>query len=104
MATITLEGLKQLLTEGNVVLLEALPPMYYEAEHLPGAKNLPLGEIDALAPILIPDKNRAHRHLLQWRHLPQLQDRRSPTNGPRLHRRARLRRRQRGMGGRRPSC
>jgi len=56
MPTITLEGLKQLLTEGNVVLLEALPPMYYGAEHLPGAKNLPLGEIDALAPILIPDK------------------------------------------------
>jgi len=56
MTTTTLEELKQLLTEGDVVLLEALPPMSYEATHLPGAKNLPLDDIDERAVILVPDK------------------------------------------------
>jgi rhodanese-related sulfurtransferase len=36
------------------VLLEALPAGYFEAEHLPGARNLPLDDIEVLAHSLIP--------------------------------------------------
>jgi rhodanese-related sulfurtransferase len=36
--------------------VEALPPLYYEDAHLPGALNLPLDEVEALAPTLLPDK------------------------------------------------
>ncbi len=40
-----------------LVLLEALPPMYYEDAHLPGAINIPHTEVDALAPEMLPDKS-----------------------------------------------
>ena len=36
------------------VLLEALPPAYFEDAHLPGALNMPHDQVDALAPTLIP--------------------------------------------------
>jgi rhodanese-related sulfurtransferase len=36
------------------VLLEALPPAYFEDAHLPGAQNMPHDQVDALAPALIP--------------------------------------------------
>ncbi len=39
------------------VLLEALPPVYFEDAHLPGALNLPHDRVDALAPTLIPDRS-----------------------------------------------
>jgi len=55
--TITLFELEQRLADGTVVLLEALPPMYYAAEHLPGPKNLPLDDIETLAPVLVPEKS-----------------------------------------------
>lgn len=54
MKTITRDQLQHRLSQ--VVLLEALPESYFEAEHLPGARNLPLDQIDALAPTLIGDK------------------------------------------------
>jgi rhodanese-related sulfurtransferase len=38
----------------SFVLLEALPPAYFEDAHLPGAQNLPHDQVDALAPALIP--------------------------------------------------
>lgn len=38
----------------SFVLLEALPPMYFEDAHLPGALNLPHDEVEALAASLIP--------------------------------------------------
>ena len=44
---------------GTIVLLEALPSNYFEAEHLPGAQNMPLDEIDTLASLLVPDKGAA---------------------------------------------
>ena len=37
-------------------LVEALPRKYYEEAHLPTAFNLPLDQIDELAPTLLPDK------------------------------------------------
>lgn len=40
----------------DVLLLDALPPSYFEVEHLPGAHNLPLDQVDRLAPILVPDR------------------------------------------------
>ena len=54
MKTITREELQNRLDE--VILLEALPASYFDAEHLPGARNMPLDEIRALAPILVPAK------------------------------------------------
>lgn len=57
MKTITRTDLQARL--GEIVLLEALPSNYFEAEHLPGARNLPLDEIDALAPSLVPDRGSA---------------------------------------------
>ncbi|MDQ3569107.1 MAG: rhodanese-like domain-containing protein [Actinomycetota bacterium] len=57
--TITLEELKSALDEGSVVVLEALPPEYFEKEHIVGAHNLPLDDIDTLAPELVPDKEQA---------------------------------------------
>lgn len=56
MRTITLEELEQQMALGKVVLLEALPAMHYDAAHLPGAKNLPLDDLDARAQLLVADK------------------------------------------------
>jgi rhodanese-related sulfurtransferase len=41
-----LAQLKRLLDEG-VQLVEVLPPAEYAEEHLPGAVNIPLKELDA---------------------------------------------------------
>ena len=41
------------------VLLEALPPAYFEDAHLPGAQNMPHDQVDALAPILVPSLSTA---------------------------------------------
>lgn len=55
---ITRDELKAKLDRGeNPVIVEALPPMYYEDAHLPGALNLPHNEVDELAPKLIPSKS-----------------------------------------------
>jgi rhodanese-related sulfurtransferase len=40
-----LEQLKRLLDEG-VQLIEVLPPAEYAEEHLPGAVNIPLKDLD----------------------------------------------------------
>ena len=39
------------------IVLEALPPMYYEEAHLPSALNMPHDQVDQLAPRLIPSKD-----------------------------------------------
>jgi rhodanese-related sulfurtransferase len=58
--SISREKLETLLASGTKqTLIEALPRKYYEAEHLPGAINIPHDEIHALASRLIPDKNEA---------------------------------------------
>jgi rhodanese-related sulfurtransferase len=54
---ITRDELRAALEHGDIVVLEALPPDHYTREHLPGARNLPLDYIDALAPRLIADTN-----------------------------------------------
>jgi rhodanese-related sulfurtransferase len=55
---ITLQELRAKLDGGEeLVLVEALGPQYYEAEHLPGAINIPHTEVEALAPALLPDRD-----------------------------------------------
>jgi rhodanese-related sulfurtransferase len=55
---ITLDELRARL-EANpyVVLVEALPEMYFRKAHLPGAINIPHTEVDELAPGLLPDRD-----------------------------------------------
>lgn len=56
MDTIGRDELVALLAQPGTVLVEALPAEHYEAEHLPGAVNLP-GDLDAEAAArLAPDK------------------------------------------------
>lgn len=57
--TITRAELHTAIATDGVVVLEALPPMYFEKDHLPGARNLPLDDIDELAPRLIPATDSA---------------------------------------------
>ena len=56
--TINREELQRAIKEGTVVVLEALPPAYFEKEHLPGARNLPLDDLEELAPLLVPRKDQ----------------------------------------------
>ena len=54
---ITRDELKARLdSQKKITLVEALPEKYYRHAHLPGAINIPHDEIDALAPVLLPDK------------------------------------------------
>jgi rhodanese-related sulfurtransferase len=56
--SISRSEIKEKLDNGvNIILVEALPPMYYQDMHLPGAINVPHTEIDTLAPELLPDKS-----------------------------------------------
>lgn len=48
---------ESLIRGEDIALVEALPPMYFRKEHLPGAVNLPLGELDALAARRLPAKD-----------------------------------------------
>lgn len=58
MNTITRDQIKARLDAGEpTVLVEALPARYYEVEHLPGAINIPHGEISARAARELPDKD-----------------------------------------------
>jgi rhodanese-related sulfurtransferase len=41
----------------DFVIVEALGPMYYDDAHLPGARNLPHDQVDALAADVLPDKD-----------------------------------------------
>ncbi|MBA2447836.1 MAG: rhodanese-like domain-containing protein [Chloroflexi bacterium] len=55
---ITRDALEAKLERGeDIVLVEALPPMYYEDAHLPGAINIPHDRVDELAPSLLPNKS-----------------------------------------------
>ncbi len=49
--------LARLQANEPLVLVEALPPQYFNKEHLPGAININHDQIAALAPTLLPDKN-----------------------------------------------
>ena len=54
---ITREQLTEKLDREDVVLVEALPPRYFDDLHLPRAINIPHDEVDRLAPTMLPDLN-----------------------------------------------
>jgi rhodanese-related sulfurtransferase len=57
-ATIDREELKgKIERRDKFILAEILPPFQYEAAHLPGAVNVPPGQLRELVPKLLPDKN-----------------------------------------------
>jgi len=57
---ITLESLhERLLGPHRPVLIEALGGGFYGDAHLPGALNIPPGQVDVLAPALVPDRGAA---------------------------------------------
>lgn len=41
----------------DLVVVEALGPMYFDDAHLPGAKNLPHDQVDELAAVVLPDQD-----------------------------------------------
>jgi rhodanese-related sulfurtransferase len=41
----------------KLILVEALPERYFNTEHLPGAININHDQIEALAALMLPDKN-----------------------------------------------
>jgi rhodanese-related sulfurtransferase len=57
-AKIDRDELKAKMDGGDsFVLVEVLGPQYYRHSHLPGAVNLPPGEVDEMALSLLPDKD-----------------------------------------------
>jgi rhodanese-related sulfurtransferase len=55
---ITRDEIRAKLERGDdFVIVEALGPMYFDREHLPGARNLPHDQVDELAPQVLPDKD-----------------------------------------------
>lgn len=57
--SITRDELKQLVDDGEITVVEALPAMHFEQQHIPGAINIPHDDVDAQAPNLLPDKGAA---------------------------------------------
>lgn len=56
--TITREQIKEKIdTAQPITIVEALPKRYFDAEHLPGALNIPHEDIRALAPNMLPQKD-----------------------------------------------
>lgn len=56
--TIALDELRSRIDANpDLVIVEALGPMYYEDAHIPGAINIPHTEVDDLAPKLLLDKD-----------------------------------------------
>ena len=53
--TITRGELIRALRRHRIVLLDVLAPESFAAMHIPGAINLPVGEINRRAPELLPD-------------------------------------------------
>jgi len=55
---ITREQIKEKLdAKEAMTIIEALPQTYFDAEHLPGALNLPHDEIQQRAPHILSDKD-----------------------------------------------
>ena len=55
---ITREEIRAALdADHDVVIVEALGPMYYDDAHLPGARNLPHDRVDELAAEVLPNKS-----------------------------------------------
>jgi rhodanese-related sulfurtransferase len=58
-ATITRDELKAKMNRGeNFLLVETLSALAYEAQHLPGAINLPPDQVETRASQVLPDKRK----------------------------------------------
>ena len=54
---ISREELYQKIQRGDqIALFEVLPRMYWRKHHLPGARSLPLEELEGTISTLVPDK------------------------------------------------
>ncbi|WP_406637675.1 rhodanese-like domain-containing protein [Amycolatopsis sp. WGS_07] len=56
---ITRDEVKRRIDAGTAIVVEALPAEYYAKAHLPGALNLPVDDVEELAPTLLPHKDSA---------------------------------------------
>jgi rhodanese-related sulfurtransferase len=55
--TISRDELNQKIQRGDAFnLFEVLPRMYWRKHHLPGARSLPLDELESTIATLVPDK------------------------------------------------
>ncbi len=57
MKTITRDELKKKLAAGEGIVLDVLSAQHFSEEHVPGAINIPLKELEAKAAEALPDKN-----------------------------------------------
>ncbi|SNS23182.1 rhodanese-like domain-containing protein [Actinomadura mexicana] len=58
-ALITRDELKAAIEAGSVTVLDTLGGEHYAKQHLPGARELVLADVDARAPSLLPDRDAA---------------------------------------------
>lgn len=58
MDTISRDQLHEKIQRGDkFFLFEVLPRMYWRKHHLPGARSLPLDEVESTIATLVPDKH-----------------------------------------------
>jgi rhodanese-related sulfurtransferase len=53
---ISREEIRRRLSDGSLLIVDVLPAESYAAEHIPGAISLPLADLPALAPTLLPNR------------------------------------------------
>ena len=58
-ALITRDELQAAIAAGTVTIVDALGGDYYAKQHLPGAVALAPGDVDTLAPAVLPDRDAA---------------------------------------------
>jgi polyisoprenoid-binding protein YceI/rhodanese-related sulfurtransferase len=56
-APVNREELRDLIASRQVIVIDALPPGYYDRQHLPGAINIVEADVARLAPVRLPDKS-----------------------------------------------
>jgi rhodanese-related sulfurtransferase len=57
--TITTRDLELIVGQRSAVVVEVLPPSYYDRGHIPGAVNLPLQGFEAVAQRLLPRRDQS---------------------------------------------
>ena len=85
---ISRDDLHHRITNGDrPILVEALGAGFYADAHLPGAINIPPGQVDTLAPALLPDRHASDRRVLHRRRRQQRRRRQTPRRARLQHRR-----------------
>ncbi len=57
-ADVSLDELTRRLHDPDVVILDVLPRESFDSGHIPGARSLPLAEVAARAPDMLPDRSQ----------------------------------------------